>query len=58
MDLEDISTNGKGEVVEGKRLPTNRFPKSAGYIKDEIANGETDICTIDQNRLQKIEVKL
>ncbi|WP_179861720.1 hypothetical protein [Bacillus wiedmannii] len=40
MDLEGISTNGKDEVIEGKRLPTNRFPKSAGYIKDEIANGK------------------
>ncbi|WP_176713056.1 hypothetical protein [Bacillus wiedmannii] len=58
MDLEGISTNGKGEVIEGKRLPTNRFPKSAGYIKDEIANGKTDICTIDQNWLRKIEINL
>lgn len=40
MDLEGISTNGKDEVIEGKRLPSNRFPKSAGYIKDEIVNGK------------------
>ncbi|OPD49455.1 hypothetical protein FC679_20995 [Bacillus cereus] len=58
IDLEEISTNRKDEVVEVLRLPFNRFPEAAGYIKDVIANGKTDICTIDENGLQKEENKL
>ncbi|MCU5490594.1 hypothetical protein OCA95_30020, partial [Bacillus cereus] len=38
IDLEEISTNRKDEVVEVLRLPFNRFPGAAGHIKDEIVN--------------------
>ncbi|PGV72747.1 hypothetical protein COD84_23125 [Bacillus cereus] len=58
IDLEEISTNRKEEVVEVLRLPFNRFPQAAGSIKDAIANGKTDICTIDEDGLQKEENKL
>ncbi|MEH7786037.1 sporulation protein, partial [Bacillus thuringiensis] len=38
IDLEEISTNRKDEVVGVLRLPLNRFPGAAGHIKGAIAN--------------------
>ncbi|MCU5026477.1 hypothetical protein OB988_29095 [Bacillus cereus] len=38
IDLEEISTNRKDEVVEVLRLPFNRYSGAAGHIKDEIVN--------------------
>lgn len=53
FDLNSVSTSGNGkgtsEVADVLYLPSDRFPETAAHIKDAIAKGKTDICTIDRN---------
>lgn len=49
LDLNSVNTNGKSEIKEVLHFPSDRFPETAAHIKDAIAKGKTDICTIDRN---------
>ena len=42
-------TSGSEDVAQVLELPSNKYPETAAHIKDAIANGKTDICTIDRN---------
>ncbi|PDY47461.1 NucA/NucB deoxyribonuclease domain-containing protein [Bacillus pseudomycoides] len=41
-------TSGSGDIAQVIEFPSNKYPETASHIKDAIANGKTDICTIDR----------
>ncbi|MBZ4225874.1 sporulation protein [Bacillus wiedmannii] len=41
--------NGSQDIAQVIELPSNKYPETAAHIKDAIANGKTDICTIDRD---------
>ncbi|MEK4605486.1 NucA/NucB deoxyribonuclease domain-containing protein [Bacillus sp. FSL L8-0099] len=42
-------TSGSQDVAQVIEFPSNKYPETASHIKDAIANGKTDICTIDRD---------
>ncbi len=42
-------TSGTQEIAQVIEFPSNKYPETAAHIKDAIANGKTDICTIDRD---------
>lgn len=42
-------TSGSQDVAQVIEFPSNKYPETAAHIKDAIANGKTDICTIDRD---------
>ncbi|WP_130068359.1 NucA/NucB deoxyribonuclease domain-containing protein [Bacillus albus] len=42
-------TSGSQNIAQVIELPSNKYPETAAHIKDAIANGKTDICTIDRD---------
>ncbi|PGC53823.1 NucA/NucB deoxyribonuclease domain-containing protein [Bacillus pseudomycoides] len=42
-------TSGSEEVAQVLEFPSSKYPQTAAHIKDAIANGKTDICTIDRD---------
>ncbi|PET91955.1 MULTISPECIES: NucA/NucB deoxyribonuclease domain-containing protein [Bacillus cereus group] len=43
-------TSGSQDIAQVIEFPSNKYPETAAHIKDAIANGKTDICTIDRDR--------
>ncbi|MEK4815128.1 MULTISPECIES: NucA/NucB deoxyribonuclease domain-containing protein [Bacillus] len=41
-------TSGSQDIAQVIEFPSNKYPETAAHIKDAIANGKTDICTIDR----------
>ncbi|MGR5997899.1 NucA/NucB deoxyribonuclease domain-containing protein [Bacillus cereus] len=42
-------TSGSQDIAQVIEFPSNKYPETAAHIKDAIANGKTDICTIDRD---------
>ncbi|PHG58819.1 NucA/NucB deoxyribonuclease domain-containing protein [Bacillus toyonensis] len=42
-------TSGSQDIAQVIDFPSNKYPETAAHIKDAIANGKTDICTIDRD---------
>lgn len=42
-------TSGTQEIAQVIEFPSNKYPETAAHIKDAIASGKTDICTIDRD---------
>ena len=42
-------TSGTQDIAQVIEFPSNKYPETAAHIKDAIASGKTDICTIDRN---------
>ena len=41
-------TSGTQDIAQVIEFPSNKYPETAAHIKDAIASGKTDICTIDR----------
>ncbi|CKE53178.1 NucA/NucB deoxyribonuclease domain-containing protein [Bacillus paranthracis] len=42
-------TSGTQDIAQVIEFPSNKYPETAAHIKDAIASGKTDICTIDRD---------
>ncbi|MDF9633149.1 sporulation protein [Bacillus cereus] len=42
-------TSESQDIAQVIEFPSNKYPETAAHIKDAIASGKTDICTIDRN---------
>jgi hypothetical protein len=42
-------TSGSQDIAQVIEFPSNKYPETAAHIKDAIASGKTDICTIDRD---------
>ena len=41
-------TSESQDIAQVIEFPSNKYPETAAHIKDAIASGKTDICTIDR----------
>lgn len=42
-------TSESQEIAQVIEFPSNKYPETAAHIKDAIASGKTDICTINRD---------
>ncbi|WP_438285195.1 hypothetical protein [Bacillus toyonensis] len=51
-------TSGSQDIAQVIEFPSNKYPETAAHIKDAIANGKTDIYTIDRDGAAERTLKI